>query len=59
MGDQLYEVWFSQGDGLRRGPRFRLLHDAEIYVAQHRREATFAVKGPDGHWTTFARGRSP
>jgi hypothetical protein len=55
--NHLYEVWFSRGAGLRRGPKFRARHDAERYVAEHWGEATFAVKAPDGHWETFARER--
>ena len=52
---RLFEVWFSRGSGLRRGPAFRLWQDAEHYVHEHANEATFAVRAPDGHWETFSR----
>ena len=56
--DHLFEVWYSQGNGLHRGPSFKLRHDAVVYVEQHRGEATFAVREPDGKWTTFGE-RAP
>lgn len=46
----LYEVWFSRGDGLQKGPRFRQRIDAERYVFAHEGEASFALRAPDGHW---------
>ncbi len=54
----LYEVWFSTGNGLHLGPRFRLGNDAERYVQQHLGEASFAVRAPDGHWTILAANRT-
>lgn len=48
--ETLFEVWFSRGDGLRRGPRFRKRADAERYVLSREGEASFAVRAPDGHW---------
>jgi hypothetical protein len=48
--EALYEVWFSRGDGLRRGPRFRQRADAERYMYTRQDEASFALRGPDGRW---------
>lgn len=46
----LYEIWFSRGTGIQPGPKFKLLQDARRYVADHAREASHAIRGPDGHW---------
>jgi hypothetical protein len=46
----LYEIWQSSGQGTVRGPRFRHLHDALLYVTEHIAEASFAVRSPDGDW---------
>jgi len=60
----LYEVWMSSGEGMYPGPKFRLLDDARRYVQEHRREASVAVRAPDGHWAVIlprhrmARGTS-
>lgn len=48
--ETLYEVWFSRGEGLRPGPRFRQREDAERYVFSHEGEASFALRAPDGRW---------
>jgi hypothetical protein len=32
------------------GPKFRRIEDARRYVAEHSREASAALKAPDGHW---------
>lgn len=49
----LFEVWLSSGEGMYPGPKFRLLDDARRYVHEHRREASAAVKAPDGHWAVI------
>jgi len=53
----LYEIWMSEGRGMKLGPRFRLLHDAERYIEEHRGEASLAVKSPDGKWEMIASRR--
>ena len=50
MRTHLYEVWVSRGDGMRPGPRFRLLSDATRYVDEHDDGASLAVRAPDGRW---------
>lgn len=47
---KLYEVWWSNGTGLKPGPKFRLLADARRYVEAHQHEASYAVRSPDGAW---------
>ena len=60
MFAKLYEVWWSNGTGLRPGPKFRLLSDAERYIADHAADASFAVKSPDGRWEVIvARAAQP
>jgi hypothetical protein len=51
---ELFEVWISRNDGLYPGPKFRLAHDAEEFIAEHAGEASFAVRAPDGHWKVIA-----
>jgi hypothetical protein len=46
----LYEVWCSSGKGTELGPRFRMLGDARRYVDEHRDQASYAIRGPDGKW---------
>jgi hypothetical protein len=50
MSTKLYEVWFSRGGGLHLGPKFLRLADAQRFVKSHAREASYAVRAPDGHW---------
>jgi hypothetical protein len=50
----LYEVWMSHGDGIVLGPRFRRFEDARRYVLEHRKDASMAVRSPDGSWALIA-----
>lgn len=54
----MFEVWWSQGDGTHRGPRFRRLDDAIRYVEARGDDASYAIKGPVGFWYQGADGRS-
>jgi len=55
----LFQVWSSSGDGLKAGPRFRLLGDAIRFTNANAMEASFAIRGPSGNWVHIqARGRS-
>ena len=51
-----YQVWWSQGDGSRPGPRFPRLEDALEYVAKRAGEASFAIRQPDESWFRNDRG---
>lgn len=51
-GRQLYEVWYSRGEGLVQGPKFKYLTDAAQYVREQSANGTFAVRAPDGRWLT-------
>lgn len=44
QSDEMYEVWWSMGNGTHSGPRFSNLNDAIRYVSEHWGEATFAIK---------------
>jgi len=46
----MYEVWCAAGDGLRPGPRFRLLADALRYIEAQPERERFGVRRPDGDW---------
>jgi hypothetical protein len=52
---KLYEVWFSRGSGFQVGPKFRLFEDARRYVEDHVRDASYAVRNPDGRWEMIVR----
>lgn len=51
-GHQLYEVWYSRGDGLLRGPKFKHLADAAQYVREQVGKGSYAVRAPNGRWLT-------
>ena len=59
MTTKLYEVWFSRGGGLHLGPKFLRLEDARRFVKSHAREASHAVRGPDGHWDMILPRQDP
>lgn len=55
----LYEIWFSTGSGMQPGPKFRSEQDALRYVEQHARDASYAIRCPDGHWEVKSRRMRP
>lgn len=49
----MYEIWWSQGNGTQKGPKFRRLSDAQRYVFEHAGQASFAIRGPVGYWVKW------
>jgi succinate dehydrogenase/fumarate reductase flavoprotein subunit len=52
----IFEIWWSQGGGVRRGPGFRWIEDAIRYVQEHRDEATHAIRLRGGPWHRWEDG---
>ena len=52
---QLFQVWKSIGQGLRRGPRFASLDDAVRFAFSHQNNASYAIQMPSGNWHKFGR----
>ena len=50
---KMYEVWWTVGDGMHRGPRFRYRSDAERYIDERLYHASFAIRDPEGEWCAW------
>ena len=46
----MYELWATQGQGGSKELEFKTLQEALDHVEQHKGEASFAIKYPDGKW---------
>jgi len=47
---EMYQLWRSRGEGMERGPKFRILADALRYIDSHIHEASYAIRASDGSW---------
>jgi len=46
----VFQVYLTQGQGALKGPIFKTLQEALTHVEQHKGEASFGIKLPDGNW---------
>jgi len=55
-GDAPFELWATQGQGGAMQEEFPTLEEALLYVEQHKDDASFAIKLPDGSWYDWETG---
>ena len=46
----MYEVWWTRGNGMKKGPEFQRLEYAVRYMLERSAWASFAVRSPSGTW---------
>lgn len=55
---QMFQLFFSEAEGLHPGPKFRLLEDAVNHAHAHCAGRSFAIRTPEGRWHRDASGRA-
>jgi hypothetical protein len=54
----MYEIWISQGQGVKKGPHLEDVEEVESFVRTFIGPGSLAVRRPDGSFLQFSPGRA-